>query len=232
MLPNGRPYRVLIAADQHLLRVGFRMLIDSAPDMETVGEAGTGRETVELARRLRPDIVLMDIRMSDVDGLEATRPIRATAATAAVKVLILTTFDLDEYVYAALRAGAGGFLLKDTRPDALLDALRVVAAGEALLAPTVTRRLIAHFARHAPHDPGVPKTDLTGVTGREHDVLVLIARGLANPEIAIRLGINLATVKTHIRHLMAKLGVRDRAQLVIAAYENGVVRAGEVRPRA
>ncbi|WP_051752720.1 response regulator [Streptosporangium amethystogenes] len=227
--PGGGASRVLVADDQHLLRAGFRLLIDSAPDLAAVGEAGTGRDAVDLARRLRPDIVLMDVRMPDLDGLEATRRIRTDPVTADVKVLILTTFDLDEYVYAALRAGASGFLLKDTRPGDLLAALRVIAAGEALLAPTVTRRLIAEFSRHTPGDPGAPGADLGRITDREREVLLLIARGLTNTEIAVRLGVGLATVKTHIRRLMAKLDAHDRAHLVIAAYESGLVSASSGR---
>ncbi|MEU0567337.1 response regulator transcription factor [Nonomuraea sp. NPDC005983] len=223
--PGGRASRVLVADDQPLLRVGFRLLIDSVPDLEAVGEAGTGREAIDLAGRLRPDIVLMDVRMPDLDGLEATRRIRADPATADVKVLILTTFDLDEYVYAALRAGASGFLLKDTRPSELLAALRVIAAGEALLAPTVTRRLIAEFSRHMPDDPGAPSVDLGRVTDRQREVLLLIARGLTNADIAERLGVGVATVKTHVRRLMTNLDAHDRAHLVIAAYESGLVSA-------
>ncbi|WP_184756308.1 response regulator [Streptosporangium album] len=218
---------VLVADDQALLRAGLRMLIDTAPDLEAVGEVGTGREAVELARRLRPDLVLMDVRMPDLDGIKATELIRADPVTAAVKVMMLTTFDLDEYVYAALRAGASGFLLKDARPGDLLEALRVVAAGQALLAPSVTMRLIGEFARREPAGvPGALAARLARVSGREREVLVLVARGLANPRIAERLGLGLATVKTHIRSLLAKLDVHDRAQLVIAAYEGGVVTAG------
>ncbi|MEV6868082.1 response regulator transcription factor [Streptosporangium subroseum] len=218
---------VLVADDQALLRAGLRMLIDTAADLAAVGEAGTGREAVELAGRLRPDLVLMDVRMPDLDGIKATELIRADPATALVKVVMLTTFDLDEYVYAALRAGASGFLLKDTRPGELLAALRVVAAGQALLAPSVTMRLIEEFARREPAAvPGALAARLAQVSGREREVLVLVARGLTNPLIAERLGLGLATVKTHIRSLLAKLDVHDRAQLVIAAYESGVVTAG------
>ncbi|WP_155358733.1 response regulator [Acrocarpospora macrocephala] len=218
---------VLVAEDQALLRAGLRMLIDTAPDLEAAGEAGTGREAVELARRLRPDLVLMDVRMPDLDGIKATELIRTDPATAEVKVVMLTTFDLDEYVYAALRAGASGFLLKDTRPGDLLTALRVVAAGQALLAPSITMRLIEEFARREPAGvPGAFAARLSQVSGREREVLVLVARGLTNPRIAERLGLGLATVKTHIRSLLAKLDVHDRAQLVIAAYESGVVTVG------
>jgi DNA-binding NarL/FixJ family response regulator len=217
--------RLVIADDQALLRGSFRLLIDLTPDLETVGEAGTGTEAVALARTLHPDVVLMDVRMPQMDGIEATRRICADPATAQTRVLILTTFDLDEYVYAALRAGASGFLLKDAPPDDLLAAIRVVASGEGLLGPTVTRRLIADFARRA--DPGKPLSrSLDGVTGREREVLTLIARGLSNVEIAEHLTLSLATVKTHIGRLLAKLQARDRAQLVIVAYESGLVVQG------
>ncbi|GAA4151147.1 response regulator transcription factor [Actinomadura keratinilytica] len=212
--------RVLVADDQALVRGSFRLLVDTAPGMVAVGEAGTGAEAVELAARERPDVVLMDVRMPEMDGIEATRRI---CAASDVRVLILTTFDLDAYVYAALRAGASGFLLKDTPPADLLAAVRVVAAGEALLAPAVTRRLIAEFVRRP--EPSRPVArELDGVTPRELEVLELVARGLSNTEIADHLRVSLATVKTHIGHLLAKLHARDRAQLVIVAYETGVVR--------
>ncbi|MBX6765656.1 MAG: response regulator transcription factor [Actinomadura rubrobrunea] len=212
--------RVLVADDQALVRGSFRLLVDTAPGLVAVGEAGTGAEAVELALRERPDVVLMDVRMPEMDGIEATR--RICAATD-VRVLILTTFDLDAYVYGALRAGASGFLLKDTPPADLLSAVRVVAAGEALLAPTVTRRLIAEFVRR-PEPSRPPARELDGVTARELEVLELVARGLSNAEIAEHLRLSLATVKTHIGHLLAKLHARDQAQLVIVAYETGVVR--------
>ncbi|MER5422652.1 response regulator transcription factor [Streptosporangium roseum] len=222
--------RVLVADDQALLRGSFRVLVDTAPDLTTVGEAGTGAEAVGLARSERPDVVLMDVRMPEMDGIEATRRICGSADTAGVRVLMLTTFDLDEYVYAALRAGASGFLLKDTPPGELLAAIRVVAAGEGLLAPTVTRRLIAEFARRP--EPSQPLAgELGGVTGRERDVLALIARGLSNTEIAGHLRLSLATVKTHVGRLLSKLGARDRAQLVILAYETGLVSVASRRPR-
>jgi DNA-binding NarL/FixJ family response regulator len=215
--------RVLVADDQALVRGSFRVLVDTAPDLETVGEAATGREAVELARRERPDVVLMDVRMPELNGIEATRQITASPETADVKVLILTTFDIDEYVYAALRAGASGFLLKDTPPADLLTAIQVIAAGDALLAPAVTRRLIAEFARRP--EPGQrPSVELDGLTDREREVLALVARGLSNTEIAERSHISLATAKTHISHLLTKLNARDRAQLVIVAYETGLVR--------
>ncbi|MFJ9692622.1 response regulator [Kitasatospora sp. NPDC101183] len=222
----NHPVRVLIADNQALLRAGFRLLIESAPDLTVAGEAADGEQAVDLALRLRPDVVLMDIRMPGTDGLEATRRICAHPDTAGTRVLVLTTFDLDEYVYAALRAGASGFLLKDILPADLLTALRVVAAGDALLAPAVTRRLIHEFAaRH--HDPHPrPARDLPGVTPREREVLHLVARGLPNPAIAEHLGLSTATVKTHVRRLLAKLHAHDRAQMVVIAYESGTVVAG------
>jgi DNA-binding NarL/FixJ family response regulator len=210
--------RVLIADDQALLRGSFRVLVDSAPGLTVVGEASDGVEAVALARHEKPDVVLMDVRMPEMDGIEATRRI---CAETDVRVLMLTTFDLDEYVYAALRAGASGFLLKDTRPADLLAAIEIIASGDALLAPSVTRRLVAEFARL----PSGPVTRLDGVTTREQEVLTLIARGLSNDEIAERLHLGIATVKTHIGRLLHKLAARDRAQLVIAAYESGLVRA-------
>jgi DNA-binding NarL/FixJ family response regulator len=220
----SQPIRVLVADDQALLRGSFRILVDTAPDMLVVGEAGTGGEAVTIASERRPDVVLMDVRMPEMDGIEATRRIRDTPGLNGVRVLILTTFDLDAYVYAALRAGASGFLLKDTPPGELLAAIRVVASGEALLAPTVTRRLIAEFARRP--EPARPLTrKLDGVTDREREVLALVARGLSNAEIAGHLHLSLATVKTHLGHLFEKLYARDRAQLVIVAYETGLVAA-------
>ncbi|MET7749601.1 response regulator transcription factor [Micromonospora sp. NPDC005367] len=214
--------RVLIADDQALLRGSFRVLIDLDPGCTTVAEAGSGAEAVALAARHRPDVVLMDVRMPEMDGIEATRLICADPATAGTRVLILTTFDLDEYVYGALRAGASGFLLKDTPPADLLAAVRVVAAGEGLLAPTVTRRLIDEFARRPEPTRSLPRR-LDGVTEREREVLTLIARGLSNAELAAHLQLSLATVKTHVGRLLTKLAVRDRAQLVIVAYETGLV---------
>jgi DNA-binding NarL/FixJ family response regulator len=213
--------RVLVADDQTLVRGSFRVLIDTAPGLRAVGEAGTGAEAVELAERERPDVVLMDVRMPEMDGIEATR--RISRDLPDVRVLILTTFDLDSYVYAALRAGASGFLLKDTPPADLLSAIRVVASGESLLAPTVTRRLIAEFVRR-PAPAGPPPAGLGALTDREREVLALIARGLSNTELAEHLHLSPATVKTHIGRLLAKLQARDRAQLVIAAYETGLVR--------
>jgi len=217
--------RVLVADDQTLVRAGFRVLVESAPDLEVVGEAGDGAEAVELARQQLPDVVLMDIRMPRVDGLEATRRIVALDRAEAVRVLVLTTFDLDEYVYEALRAGASGFLLKDTPPADLLAAIRVVAAGDALLAPSVTRRLIAEFARR-PEPSSVTPAALATLTDREREVLALVARGLSNAEIAELLVVSGATAKTHVSRVLAKLGARDRAQLVMLAYETGLVTPG------
>ena len=217
--------RVLVADDQTLVRAGFRVLVESAPDLEVVGEAGDGVEAVELARRELPDVVLMDIRMPRMDGLEATRRIVALDRAEGVRVLVLTTFDLDEYVYQALRAGASGFLLKDTPPADLLAAIRVVAAGDALLAPRVTRRLIAEFARR-PEPSTVTPAALAGLTDREREVLALVARGLSNAEIAELLVVSGATAKTHVSRVLAKLGARDRAQLVMLAYETGLVTPG------
>jgi DNA-binding NarL/FixJ family response regulator len=214
--------RVLVADDQALLRGSFRVLIDTAPDLTTVCEAGTGREAVELARLHKPDVALMDVRMPDMDGIEATRRICGAQDLAGVRVLILTTFDLDEYVYAGLSAGASGFLLKNTPPADLLTAIRVIAAADGLLAPSVTRRLIAEFARRPSAAPFTPS--LQGVTSREREVLTLVARGLSNSEIAAHLHVSATTIKTHIGHLLTKLNARDRAQLVIAAYETGIVR--------
>ncbi|WP_255949573.1 response regulator [Streptomyces odontomachi] len=219
------PIRVLVADDQPLLRRSFRLLVDTAPGLTAVGEAGTGAEAVERVRQLHPEVVLMDIRMPDLDGIEATRRIAGSAETAGTRILVLTTFDLDEYVYGALRAGAAGFLLKDTSPDALLTGIHTVAAGESLLAPSVTRRLIAEFAR-LPHAHRAPVSSLPDLTDREREVLVLVARGLSNADIAAYLHLSNGTVKTYIGRLLSKLRARDRAQLVISAYESGLVSAG------
>ena len=212
--------RVLIADDQALVRAGFRVLIDSAADLEVVGEAGDGVEAIALARSERADVVLMDVRMPVLDGLAATRELAGDEG--GPRIIILTTFDIDEYVFEALRAGASGFLLKDTEPAELLAAVRVVAGGEALLAPSVTRRLIEEFAtRPDPHR--TPPQALKVLTEREREVLALVARGLSNGEIATELFISPATAKTHVSRVMMKLGARDRAQLVVTAYETGLV---------
>jgi DNA-binding NarL/FixJ family response regulator len=215
--------RVLIADDQTLVRGGFRVMINSADDMTVVGEAGDGTAAAALTRELRPDVVLMDIRMPAQDGIAATRTIMADPSAKDTRVVMLTTFDLDEYVYAALRAGASGFLLKDTTPEDLLGAIRVIAAGEALLAPTVTRRLIEDFTRRPESAMRATVPALEHLTEREREVLVEIASGLTNTEVAERLQMSTSTAKTHVSHLLAKLNARDRAQLVIVAYETGIV---------
>ncbi|WP_194819435.1 response regulator transcription factor [Nocardia sp. XZ_19_385] len=212
--------RVVLADDQALVRGAFAMLVASAPDMEVVGEAGTGREAVELARSERADVVVMDIRMPDLDGIAATTLIAADENLAGVRVLVLTTYDTDDNVLAALRAGASGFLIKDTKPAALLDAIRTVAAGEALLSPSATATVIARV-RSVP-DPA-PRPSLGALTERELDVLVLIAKGMTNAEIAETLVVSPLTVKTHVSRILAKALARDRVQLVIAAYEAGLV---------
>ncbi|MFI6685898.1 response regulator [Streptomyces sp. NPDC050485] len=216
--------QVLVADDQALLRGSFRFLIDSTPGMEAVGEAGDGAAAVELARELKPDVVLMDLRMPVMDGIAATRQICSDATLSGVRVLALTMFDMDEYVYPALQAGASGFMLKDASPSELIAGIRVIATGEGVLAPTVTRRLIANFSsRDEAHRPA-PR--LVGLTKREHEVLVLIANGLSNAEISEHLVISLPTTKTHVGSLLAKLNARDRAQLVIIAYESGLAERG------
>jgi DNA-binding NarL/FixJ family response regulator len=214
--------RVLVVDDQDLLRDSFQVLIDAEPDMEVVGEAGDGVAAVESAKRAQPDVVLMDVRMPIMDGIEATRQITGEGTADGARVLILTTFELDEYVFAALRAGASGFALKSRPLEELLAAIRTVASGESLLAPSVTRRLIAHYARE-PRSFEPSQRGLEELTPREREVLVLIARGLSNEEIAAHLCVSLPTAKTHIGRLLSKLGARDRAQLVIAAYESGLV---------
>ena len=216
--------RVVLADDQVLVRAGFRALLDAQDDIEVVGEAGDGEQAVGLATELAPDVVLMDIRMPGTDGLAATRRISADGDLADVRVVILTTFELDEYVFEAIRSGASGFLVKDTEPDELVQAVRVVAGGDALLSPGVTRRLIGEFAARAkePHDVG----GLDELTDREQEVLALVADGLSNHEIARRLYVSPATAKTHVSRAMIKLGARDRAQLVVIAYESGLVRPG------
>jgi DNA-binding NarL/FixJ family response regulator len=216
--------RVLLADDQTLVRAAFAMLVESARDMEVVAEAASGREAVGAAREVRPDLVVMDIRMPDLDGIEATRLIAADEDLAGVRVLVLTTYDTDENIVEALRAGASGFLVKDTRPAELLDAIRTVAAGEALLSPGPTARLIERFLRSpsVPVAGGGPEC----LSDREREVLALVARGLNNTEIAEALGLSPLTAKTHVSRIMGKLGARDRAQLVIVAYESGMVTPG------
>jgi DNA-binding NarL/FixJ family response regulator len=214
--------RVLIADDQSLVRAGFRLVLENHPDLEVVGEASNGHEAVHSAARLKPDVVLMDIRMPELDGIAATRTITARHPA---RVLVLTTYDLDEYVYDALQAGASGFLLKDTPPAQLADGIRAVASGEALLAPTVTRRLIEEFARLGPSRHARPAA-LDELTPRELEVLRLLARGMSNAEIAATLVLGDTTVKTHVAHVLTKLGLRDRVQAVVLAYESGLVVPG------
>jgi DNA-binding NarL/FixJ family response regulator len=215
---------VVVADDQGMVRSGFTTLLNAQPDIDVIGEAVNGQEAIARAAELRPDVILMDVRMPVLDGLQATQHI--AALDVGPKILILTTFDLDDYVYEALRAGASGFLLKDASAGELADAVRVVAAGDGLLAPSVTRRLIAEFARlGAPRTPD--RKNLKDLTDRETEVLALVARGLANGEIAVRLFVAEQTVKTHVSRILMKLGLRDRAQAVVFAYESGLVRPGE-----
>ena len=215
--------RVLIADDQELVRTGFRVILNAEPDLEVVGESRDGKEVIEAARRLRPEVVLMDIRMPNLDGIEATR--RIAAGTGSPRVLILTTFDLDQYVYEALRAGASGFLLKDAAADELLQAIRVIAAGEALLAPSITRRLIEDYARRPP--PRQQPDALADLTARELQVMRLLARGMSNTDIACELFLGDATIKTHVARIFSKLSLHDRAQAVVLAYETGLVQPGD-----
>jgi DNA-binding NarL/FixJ family response regulator len=218
--PGSAPVRIVVADDHQVVRDGFASLLDTQPDMAVVGTASDGAEAVEMCKELHPDLVLMDVRMPGTDGIEATRQL-AGSGTKGPRVLILTTFDLDDYVYDALRAGASGFLLKDVTAERLFDAVRVVAAGEALLAPTVTRRLIGEFALQ--HRDPVPARRLDVLTVRETQVLRLVAEGLSNNEIAVRLFVTDETVKTHVSRILSKLGLRDRTQAVVAAYESGLV---------
>jgi DNA-binding NarL/FixJ family response regulator len=218
--------RVLIADDQALVRAGFRMILDAEADLEVVGEASDGAEAVAQAQKLKPDVVLMDIRMPELDGIEATRRVVGTGGERPVRVLMLTTFDLNEYVYEALRAGASGFLLKDVPPEQLAAGIRVVAEGDALLAPSITRRLIQEFAHAAPAAAEPPK-GLDELTARELEVFKLIARGLSNGEIASELIVSETTVKTHVARVLMKLGLRDRVQAVVLAYESGVAVPGQ-----
>jgi DNA-binding NarL/FixJ family response regulator len=218
----GAPIKVLLADDQELVRAGFKVLLDTEDDISVVGEAADGAQAVEVARAARPDVVLMDIRMPVLDGLQATRELAATRGLERVRVLILTTYDTDAYVFEALQAGASGFLLKDSGPAELLHAIRVVAAGEALLAPRITRRLIAQFtATRTAHE--VAEDRLAVLTQREREVLALVGKGLSNQEIAARLVLSPATARTHVSRAMVKLGARDRAQLVVVAYQTGLV---------
>jgi DNA-binding NarL/FixJ family response regulator len=230
MGPQSNPaatIRVIVVDDQHVVRSGFQTILDDQPDIEVVGEAANGLEAVDLAERLRPDVVVMDIRMPVLDGIQATKRLAGPDVNEPVRVLVLTTFDLDEYVYDALRAGASGFLLKDATRDELLHAVRVIAAGDALLAPSITRRLISEFIARPPA-ARIDARQLDNLTQREHEVLQHIARGMSNAEIAAELVVGETTVKSHVAHVLMKLHLRDRIQAVILAYELGVIRAGDV----
>jgi DNA-binding NarL/FixJ family response regulator len=226
---EGNRIRVLLADDQPLVRAGLRMLLSTVPDIEVVGEATDGEQAVRLTRQLTADVVLMDIRMNGMDGLEATRRISADEDLAGVRVVILTTFDIDDYVFEALQAGASGFLLKDAEPEELVRAVRVAAAGDALLSPSVTRRLIADYSSR-PRSRRLSSAGLDVLTEREREVMVLVAKGLSNEEIAGRLVVSPLTAKTHVSRILAKLGARDRGQLVMLAYELGLVQPGEDPP--
>ena len=217
------PIRVVVADDHALVRGGFRMILEAQPDIEVIGEAANGLDAVALARSQAPDVVLMDVRMPELDGIEATRRV-VSAVPENLRVLMLTTFDLDEYVYRAVRAGASGFMLKDVRPAELVHAVRAIHSGDTLLAPAITRRLLAEFVRRPP--PGERPAALGELTERESEVLGLVARGLSNAEIAQRLFLGETTVKTHVTRVLSKLGLRDRVQAVVLAYESGLVRPG------
>jgi DNA-binding NarL/FixJ family response regulator len=219
--------RILLVDDQALVRAGFRMILDAETEMEVVGEASDGREAIDQVRSLRPDVVLMDIRMPELDGLEAARRILGSNNDDAPKILMLTTFDLDEYVYEALRAGASGFLLKDTPPEQLVAAIHVIAQGEALLSPSITRRVISEFVKGTGPKPQAQFPRLEDLTARELEVMKAIARGLSNAEIAKELFVSETTVKTHVARILMKLGLRDRVQAVVLAYEAGVVQPGD-----
>jgi DNA-binding NarL/FixJ family response regulator len=219
--------RILLVDDQALVRAGFRMILDAEPEVEVVGEAANGREAVERAAELRPDVILLDIRMPEMDGLEAARRILANADEGSPKLLMLTTFDLDEYIFEALCAGASGFLLKDTPPEQLVDAIHVIAAGESLLSPSVTRQVIAHYVRGGGPQPQAQFPKLELLTPRELEVLKLLARGLSNAELASALYLSETTVKTHVARILMKLDLRDRVQAVVLAYEAGVVQPGD-----
>jgi DNA-binding NarL/FixJ family response regulator len=225
----GRPLRVVIADDQALVRAGFRLILEAGGGIEVAAEVADGEQAVSAVRRWQPDVVLMDVRMPRLDGLEATR--RIVQGGSAARVLMLTTFDLDEYVYAALRAGASGFLLKDVTPEHLVAAVHLVATGDALLAPSITRRLIERFVRGAPPAAALPwapaRVALASLTAREREVLTLLARGRSNGELATELSLSEATVKTHVARILSKLEVRDRVQAVVLAYETGLVRPGD-----
>jgi DNA-binding NarL/FixJ family response regulator len=225
-MPAASPIRVLLVDDQPLLRTGFRMILETEPDIAVVGESGDGEAAVAAARALQPDVVLMDVRMPRMDGVQATRLITGAARDNAPRVLVLTTFDLDEYVVEALRAGASGFLLKDVPAEDLVDAIRVVATGEAVIAPSVMRRLLDRFASRLPAANAPTPASLAILTERERQVLKLVARGLSNAEIAAELVVSETTVKTHVGNLLTKLGVRDRVQAAVYAYESGLVQPG------
>jgi RNA polymerase sigma factor (sigma-70 family) len=219
--------RVLLVDDQALVRAGFRMILEQTEDMEVVGEAADGREAIARVRSTQPDVVLMDVRMPGTDGVEATREIREKSDTdTAPRVIILTTYDLDEYVYAGLRAGASGFLLKDALAEELLGAIRTVASGETVMAPSAIKRIVERFIDHLPRDVTAERDAITSLTPREREILSLVAKGLSNAEIADRLYVSEGTVKTHVSHLLSKLQLRDRVQAVIVAYETGLVKPG------